>query len=306
MNQVFQNVTWKVLLFTGVFSLLFFSYQNCSEVGFQSTQENMVKKIGDVDHPDEELEVPAPPAGSEGSQPPPIENGGGGGDDDDGDGSEGGRWLRANCRIFGSPREEWQVSSQAQDMNVNGHLGRLVIDEVNRLSVERLFGALVVGAANETTLRNIFGIVRINSFDIPSADHMLTHMRANAVTMGEVRDLFGALCLSTHSLGSLSNALTAVKIRGWDHQGQKGHVDLIERVAGNIRLKDMDVGRIERVGGYVSVHNGHVDEIRHVRGVVKIVGSVRRLEDVLGPIHIFGPHPPEEVVNSGHLFFHQR
>ncbi|MCB0384191.1 MAG: hypothetical protein KDD43_02265 [Bdellovibrionales bacterium] len=304
MSSMFQNVTWKVLLFTGIFSLLFFSYQNCSEVGFQSTQDPTVKKIGDVDHPDEELEIPVPPPGSEGSQPPPIENGGG--DDDDGDGSEGGRWLRANCRIFGSPREEWEVSSQARDMNVNGHLGRLAIDEVNRLSVDRLFGALIVGAANQTTLKNIFGIIRVNSFVIPTAENMLTHMRANAVTMGEVHDLFGALCLSTHSLDSLSRALTAVKIRGWEHQGVKGSVNRIERVAGNIRLKDLDVGRIERVGGYVSVHNGHVDEIRHVLGVVKIVGSVRRLEDVRGPIHIFGPHPPEEVVNSGHLFFHQR
>ena len=310
MKKPFQIATLKTLLFVGIVSLLMFGYQNCSEVGFQKADEGLVTKIGDdFDDPPLAGEIPQPPEGSEGSTPP-----GQVGDDDDddddgddGDHSPGGRWLHANCRIFGAAQpDSWQVSPQAQDMEINGHLGRLRVNEVDHLDVDRLFGAMWVGAANQTQLKHIFGIVRLNSFTVTSAENMLTHMRVNAVNMGPFRDLFGALCLSSHTIDSISNALTAVKIRGWEVNGRRAQLNRLERVAGNIRIKDMDVGLIERVGGYISIRNGNVDEIKHVRGLIRIRGTVRRLEDVRGPIHIYGPTPPEEVVNSGLVFFHQR
>lgn len=301
MVRVFQNVTWKILLFLGVFSLIFISFQNCSEVGFKSTELESVGKV-DVDHPD----LPPPPEGNEGVVPPPIETGGGD-DGDDGDKSPGGRWLQANCRIFYSPREQWDVSPNAQDVVVQNQFGPLVINEAKHLKVNGLFGILGVGASRSAELHNILGIVRLNSFELGVAERMLTHLRANTVATGELKDLFGAVCLSAHSVGSLSNALGAVKIRGWAEPGtHPARIDRIHQVAGNIRLKDLDVGHIEKVGGYLSINRGNVDEIRHVRGIVKVVGSVRRLENVLGPVFIYGPTPPTEIINCGPVFFEKR
>jgi hypothetical protein len=245
----------KVLIF-GAMGVLTLSFQNCSGVNFKSQTASSLSSKGDAGG---EASGAIQQNCDEGSDCLSSE-----------EEQQQRDWLNANC----FPVLPFLGTASNDDKVIQNHNGPLLIGSVHDLQLTNIHGPVAIQSGNSLTAQSLWG-----------------PLFANFVSIPQLKDQYGASCLSAHSIAEIQNFRGASWIMGvpdangaraeFDHivdtRGamwiSNAHIHLLQSTRGALCLNNVDVDQIVDHDGTIAVVNGSVQSLQNVRGAVVINGQ---------------------------------
>jgi len=145
--------------------------------------------------------------------------------------------------------------------------GKLTIKSANNLQLDKIHGKVELGFANNAALiNNIHGDMRMTAAQVGNVKSIDGHTFISTGAVGSIDQGKGDLCLGATSVKSISNMKGDVILVG--PRNQRLVIESISNIKGHLTLINVEVKKLLKVDGKISLHNSTIINQSDVKKIV--------------------------------------